>query len=150
MARADHDKRRRFAEEFVLSGNATQAAIKAGVPAASAHSMGYKWLRHPDVLKLVRDEIDSQLRSLGPSAIRTIRELMESELTPPQTRLSAARDLLDRLGWVPPKRANLVDDPASRDVALLTREELEAIAAGAAGELVVRSHAIARHVETDE
>ena len=122
-------KRRQFASEFAASGNATRSAMKAGVPSGSAHSMGYRWLRTPEVAAMIREELDANLKTLGPAAVAVLHELLENPETPPQVRLSAARDVLDRLGWVPPKRAEMVDDRSLKPVYKLTRAELEAIVA---------------------
>jgi hypothetical protein len=48
--------------------------------------------------------------------------------TPPQVRLSAARDILDRAGFVAPKRAELVIT-GSKPLREMTRAELEAFVA---------------------
>lgn len=131
MALPDIHKRQLFASEYALSGNASDAARKAGVPVASAHSMGYKWLRNPEVIEFVRKEIDCRLRDLAPIAVGVLQELMTNEATPPQTKLSAARDLLDRLGWVPPKRVDTINNFENKDLTQLTRQELEKIASSA-------------------
>lgn len=112
MARLDVAKRLEFANAYAELGNATQAAIRAGVPQSSAHSMGYRWLRDERVASMVRDAIDDRLKTLGPLAVGVLEELMVSNHVSPQTRLQAARDVLDRLGWVPPRRAErLPDEP---------------------------------------
>ena len=70
MAQADWQKRQQFAVSYAELGNATQAALQAGVPKPSAHSMGYRWLRDPAVVDLVRDAMNERLKALGPLAIR--------------------------------------------------------------------------------
>jgi len=61
-------------------------------------------------------------------AVSVIKEIMLDPNASPQTRLTAARDALDRLGWVPPKRAEIAPmAPAQRSPESLTREELEEI-----------------------
>jgi hypothetical protein len=134
MAKVDWDMRNKFAREYAASGNATQSAITAGCPATAAHSTGYKWAHHPDIIPLIRREIDGRLRDIAPVAIRVIEELMLSQDVPPQTRLSAARDMLDRAGLIPPKRAEHVDPLETKDLREMTRAELEAIVARAAAE----------------
>lgn len=129
MPKADLTKRRAFAEAYAQSGNATQAALLAGVPQGSAHSMGYRWLRNSDVVALVRQALDDRLKSLGPPAIQTIHNILLSDQVAPQTRLQAARDVLDRLGWVPPKRGEITSGRAEEQLEHLTREELERIVA---------------------
>lgn len=129
MARPDLEKRRAFACAYAELGNAAQAALRAGVPQSSAHSMGYRWLRDERVVAMVREQIDQRLKSLGPIAVQVIEDIMLSQTAAPQTRLQAARDVLDRLGWVPPKRADLVDDAFDQDITRLSVTDLERIAA---------------------
>lgn len=131
MPKVNQDKRLAFASAYAECGNATQAALTAGVPRGSAHSMGYKWLRNSDVLALVREAMDDRLKALGPTAIQTIQDILLSDRVAPQTRLQAARDVLDRLGWVPPKRADIVVPPVARPLEKLTLDELEHLAAHA-------------------
>jgi hypothetical protein len=126
MGAADWEKRAIFAKEYAASGNGTQSAIAAGVPAASAHAVAYKWLRNTEVLALIRNEIDARLKDLGPIAVDVMRQVMMDERTPPQTRLSAARDVLDRLGWIPPKRTEAIQLQPKRPEEY-TNEELIAI-----------------------
>lgn len=132
MARPDWKKRGIFARVYAISGNATQAALAAGVPSASAHSMGYKWLKNTDILALIREELDARLRDLGPVAVDVVRQVMLDPAASPQTRLTAARDVLDRLGWVPPKRTEASMYQAPPTIDELSREELMAIAYGGA------------------
>ena len=51
--------------------------------------------------------IDLYLRDLIPGALNALRQLVESKKTPPATRLAAVKDILDRVGFVPPKRPEL-------------------------------------------
>jgi len=129
MPRIDHEKRAQFAKVYAATGNAARAARVAGVPARSARAVGYQWLRNGDVLELVRQEVDATLRDMAPAALRAIKCLIDDPKTPHQTRLAAARDVLDRLGHIPPKRSDLATLPTQKSLAELTMEELEQIAA---------------------
>jgi hypothetical protein len=84
-------------------------------------------------LALLRDEINLYLRDLAPGALNALRHLVECPDTPPQTRLAAARDILDRVGFVAPKRAELAVTVADKSLNELSREELERIAGGGVG-----------------
>lgn len=130
MASADWEKRQAFAKEYAISGNGTQSAISAGVPASSAHAVAYKWLRNPDIIVLIRKEIDSRMRGLAPVAVEVIHAIMIDPKTPANTRLNAARDILDRLGWVSPKKSSISIRDETNDLTKLTIEELTAIALG--------------------
>ena len=129
MPTLDPVKRKAFAQLYVSTGNATKAAIGAGYPAGSAAVTAHRWLRNPAVLALLRDEIDLYLRNLAPTALKALRHLVECPDTPPQTRLAAARDILDRVGFVAPKRSELVATLTEKSVHQLSRAELERIAA---------------------
>jgi hypothetical protein len=130
MAAADWAKRSRFAEAYAECGNATQAAMHAGVPKPSAHSMGYRWLRDPQVTEMVRDAMNDRLKALGPAALGVVQEVLLSPTVSPQLRLQAARDVLDRLGWVPPKRPEPVTNTGPRDLTECSLEELETMVSG--------------------
>lgn len=130
MAKADWEKRAKFAEAYADSGNATQSALYAGVPQSSAHSMGYRWLRDPQVTEMVRDAMNDRLKALGPQAVRVVEQILLSEDAGLQLRLQAARDVLDRLGWVPPKRPEPVANAGVRALEEYSLEELETLASG--------------------
>jgi len=132
MPKADIEKRTEFALAYAELGNATQAALRAGVPKSSAHSMGYRWLRDESVVAMIRGAIDDRLKGLGPLAVKVIEEVLRNPATSSQTRLNAARDVLDRLGWVPPRRAEKVDEMAL-PLEEMSLEQLHAVAAGCHG-----------------
>ncbi|CAK0750264.1 phage terminase small subunit [Azospirillaceae bacterium] len=130
MAAIDQEKRRAFAREYAITSNGTEAARRAGVPEDSAAQQAYKWLRNPDVLALVRDEIDCRLRDLGPVAVDTVRDILLDPDSPARVRLAAAQDVLDRLGWLPPTRMEMKFEPANVTPQMLSLEELHRIARG--------------------
>lgn len=132
MAKADWIKREALAQAYAEHGNASRAARQAGVPDQSAHSMGYKWLRDQRVVEMVRDAMNDRLKALGPLAIGVVRDIMLSEQVSAQTRLHAARDVLDRLGWVPPRRV-IHEERTEKSVEEMTRAELEYLVAGLPG-----------------
>jgi len=133
MGRPDTKKRARFIERYVDAGNATEAARFAGVPAGSAHTMGSRWLKSPEIAAQIRARVEAELGELAPTAVATIAELMANPQTPPSTRLAAARDILDRLGWVPPKRVDTAVELQERDLTELSLVELHEVAAGRKG-----------------
>jgi phage terminase small subunit len=129
MPRIDHEKRARFAKVYAATGNAARAARVAGIPARSARAVGYQWLRNGDVLDLIRQEVDTTLREMAPAALGAIRRLIEAPDTPHQTRLAAARDVLDRLGHIPPKKAELAISTTQKSLYEMSYAELQQIAA---------------------
>jgi len=74
---------------------------------------------------MLREEVDSNLRALAPLAVATLRDLLSNSDVPPSVRLGAARDALDRLGLMPPKRIDPVIELEEKDVTEMTRAELE-------------------------
>lgn len=55
-------KQQRFVDEYIISGNATQAAIKAGYSKRSAYSVGQENLRKP-VIKAAIDKRNAEIES---------------------------------------------------------------------------------------
>lgn len=48
-----NDRRGRFIEEYLVDGNATQAAVRSGYSKKAARNAGYKLLRHPEVQRTI-------------------------------------------------------------------------------------------------
>lgn len=57
-------KQRRFCEEYLKSGNATEAAKKAGYKEKAAHSMGAENLRKPVISAYIKRRTDEQEAAL--------------------------------------------------------------------------------------
>ncbi len=134
MAVADQEKRAAFAREFVTCGNATKAARLAGVPAVSAATIGSRWKSDPSVISMIQEEAARALKELAPMALQAVRHLIQSPDTPASVRLAAARDVLDRIGHVPPKRAEIKVEAVNGDLHKMSREELERLAGAGNGE----------------
>ena len=69
-------KQRKFVDEFITSGNATEAAIKAGYAKKSAQQMGAENLSKP----VIKTEIDKRLAEIESHKIMDMTEAMQ-ELT---------------------------------------------------------------------
>jgi hypothetical protein len=121
----DREKRERFVQEYVATGNARQSAISAGVPEKSASVMANKWLRNREISDEVRSGMDQTLRTMAPKALAVIAELIEDPDVPASIRLGACRDVLDRANYVPPKRIDAPKNINAVPRQLLTRAELE-------------------------
>lgn len=67
-------KQERFANEWLIDQNATQAAIRAGCPPASAYQTGSRWLRKPQVKAAIREALKRQVVLVTLSAEKTLRE----------------------------------------------------------------------------
>ncbi|MGY5437659.1 terminase small subunit [Lactiplantibacillus argentoratensis] len=73
MARKLTPKQQRFADEYIKSGNAADAARKAGYSKRSARSVGQENLTKPDIKKY----IDEQMAEIESSKIADAKEVME-------------------------------------------------------------------------
>ncbi|MBF0699668.1 terminase small subunit [Streptococcus danieliae] len=65
-------KQQRFADEYIISGNATEAAIKAGYSKKTARSIGQENLTKPDIEKY----IDEQMQQLESEKIASKEEVL--------------------------------------------------------------------------
>ncbi|WP_203640696.1 terminase small subunit [Levilactobacillus andaensis] len=66
-------KQQKFADEYIISGNATQAALKAGYAKRSARSVGNENLTKPDI----RTYIDAGLKKLHAEKVDSQEQIME-------------------------------------------------------------------------
>ena len=110
-------KQRLFADEYIKSGNATQAAIKAGYSPKTVRSIGQENLTKPDI----KAYIDAKMAEIESNKIATAKEVLEfytsvmrAEVTEtivvgtgngaeivetppkPSERISAAREIMKR------------------------------------------------------
>ena len=65
-------KQRKFCDEYIKTGNATQSAINAGYSQKTAKSIGAENLPKPDIKKY----IDSKLKDISNNAIATAEETL--------------------------------------------------------------------------
>lgn len=67
------EKQKRFADEYIISGNATQAAIKAGYAKKAAYQTGAENLRKPQI----KSYIDERLEELKSERTADAQEVLE-------------------------------------------------------------------------
>ena len=67
------EKQKRFADEYIISGNATQAAIKAGYSKKTARFVGAENLTKPNI----KNYIDERLAKLESERIANAQEVLE-------------------------------------------------------------------------
>ena len=107
------DKQRKFADEYMISGNATEAAIKASYSKKSAYSIGNENLKKPEVIKYITQRTN-KLKSNKIADQKEIFEYLSSVMRGEQTetvmtadgpvetpvsvkdRINAAKELLRR------------------------------------------------------
>ncbi len=78
------DKQRRFADEYLVDLNATQAAIRAGYSEKTAYSIGNENLNKPE-LKAYIDEKLEQIRSEKTADAREVIEYLTAVMRGEQT-----------------------------------------------------------------
>lgn len=66
-------KQRKFADNYIKSGNATEAAIKAGYSKNSAMEIGYENLRKPKI----KDYVEQRLTKQSNDTIASAEEILE-------------------------------------------------------------------------
>lgn len=66
-------KQQRFADEYIISGNATEAAIKAGYAKKAAYQQGAENLKKPHI----REYIDERLEAINSAKIADQTEVLQ-------------------------------------------------------------------------
>lgn len=112
------------------------AAVGAGyVPGSSAVVL---LLQSPHVTRAVERRMRSVLvNDAAPLALRVLQEVAANAEVHPAIRRAAARDLLDRAGYVPPKAAS--QELADKSIATMSADELAALVNKMEGELAARA-----------
>lgn len=121
------DKQRKFVASFLMSGNATAAAVEAGYGSEGGKygsQRGYELMR----MQKIRDAITAEqlehghaLRSL---ALRVWREALVSH--DPKIKLAAAKEIADRFGLVKSTKAvHEHSGSVEHSFASMSQEELE-------------------------
>ena len=77
-------KQQRFVDEYIISGNATQSAIKAGYSKRSAYSVGQENLRKP-VIKAAIDKRNAEIESEKTADMTEVMEYLTSIMRGEQT-----------------------------------------------------------------
>lgn len=99
-------KQARFVAEYLVDLNATQAAIRAGFPKKAASSVGYEYLRKPQIAAAVSAGKATQISRAELSASRVLEEMR---------RLAFAdiRQLFDEKGNLRPIHSLAEEDAAA-------------------------------------
>lgn len=82
-------KKQRFVDEYLVDLNATQAAIRAGYSAKTAHSQGPRLLDDVGVKELIADAMAKRSESTKITAERVLQELGRVALFDPRRLLNA-------------------------------------------------------------
>jgi phage terminase small subunit len=78
------DRHRRFAEEYLVDLNATQAAIRAGYSEKTARAQGSRLLTNVDVLSAIEDGKAKRAAKVEITAERVLREIARVALLDPR------------------------------------------------------------------
>lgn len=70
-----NEKQKRFAREYLIDRNATQAAIRAGYSERTAHAQGCRLLKHAEVQALVAGKTEAIAAKLEITAERVLQEM---------------------------------------------------------------------------
>lgn len=70
-----NDKQKRFAHEYIVDLNATQAAMRAGYSPQTSHAQGHALLRHPEVQKMVSELKAALAEKTDTTAQQVVAEL---------------------------------------------------------------------------
>ena len=90
-------KQIKFSEEYIISGNATQAAIKAGYSKKTAYSIGDENLKKPEIKAYIKerfDEIEKSKIADANEVIKFYTAVMRGEI---KDQFGLEASLADRL-----------------------------------------------------
>lgn len=124
-------KQKAFADEYIKSGNASDAARKAGYSARSAYSIGEENLRKPEVSAYIAErqkQIESERIASAEEVMRFFSSVMRGEVADQfgleaslDTRLSAGKELMRRYN-----AAKMDDGRIDRVAQIMARLDAEA------------------------
>jgi phage terminase small subunit len=94
-------------------GNATQAVISAGYTEdpKSASVIGSKLIKHPKIKKIIdktEENLRDRFREEAEKAFITILSLVDNPKVSAKVRLDACKDILDRAGYNPTQKQELI------------------------------------------
>ena len=90
-------KQQRFVDEYIISGNATQAAIKAGYSKRSAQQTGAENLLKP-VIKAEIDRRNAEIKSAKTADMQEVMEYLASVMRGEQTEsVATAKGIYDNV-----------------------------------------------------
>ncbi len=100
----------RFVQLYVRLGNVGEAARQAGYNPRTADQQGSRLLKNVKVHEMVEAALQDVQTLFAAEVIPSLRTLIavrDDVEAPPQVRVTAARDLLDRAGHKPPEKVAL-------------------------------------------
>lgn len=70
-----NERQQQFAREYLVDFNATAAAKRAGYSENTAYSQGHDLLKHPEIKKLIAQQIEARSQRVEVTADRVLQEL---------------------------------------------------------------------------
>lgn len=101
-------KQKKFCEEYIISGNATEAAKKAGYSEKTARSQGAENLTKPDIQKYIKELTNAPQTARiasGEEVLAFFTEVMKNGKVGWKDRIRAAENLARRQGVDKPAEA---------------------------------------------
>lgn len=135
-------KQQKFCDEYIKSGNATEAALKAGYRSRTAYSIGNENLKKPELKKYIEEkinEIESAKLATAQETLEYLTSVMRGEQTETvvtakglyknvevsaKDRITAAKELLKRYPVDPLAKAQLRKIKADATIAEHQAEQL--------------------------
>ncbi|WOI91339.1 terminase small subunit [Streptococcus intermedius] len=124
---------KKFAEGIALGMKQGQAARYAGYSEKSADTQAYNNMKNVEILELVDELLNTEksllkrrFSGLASIAVDKTLDILRDEDAPAQSRLNAAKMILDYAGMEEPKRVNVTADVTTQSNPLegLTTDEL--------------------------
>ncbi|MFZ5751277.1 MAG: terminase small subunit [Pseudomonadota bacterium] len=109
-----NDKQRRFAEEYLVDLNATQAAIRAGYSAKTAHSSGPRLLEHVGVAAEIARLKDERSQRTGITREAVLQHLWEIATADPNELVQYRRGACPAC-WMPAGGIGFVQTAEERE-----------------------------------
>lgn len=106
-------KQQKFCEFYVQSGNATEAAKRAGYSEKTAYSIGQRLLKNVETQKYIKRLTDKPQESRIATADEVLKffsEMMKSNEVAPKDRIRAAENLAKRFALDKPSEAKHAEE----------------------------------------
>jgi phage terminase small subunit len=114
-------KQQKFIEHFVILNHVTNAAKAAGYSEKTAHVQGSEMLKKLKIQKAIAEQrkrltetLQNKFLAHAEEAINIHLEVMRNDEATAQSRLNAAKDILDRAGFKAPDKSELTGGIASK------------------------------------
>ena len=104
-------KQQRFADEYIISGNATDAAIKAGYAKRAAYQQGAENLKKPHV----REYIDKRLEEINDKSIAKQEEVLQYLTEVLRGKSSATEIVVEMVGDGTSEAKLIVKPPSEKE-----------------------------------